>query len=455
MAKTPVKRKARSGSEHGLTSLSVCGFKSLVGTCTIEVRELTVLAGANSSGKSSIMQPFLLLKQTLDAPYDPGPLRLDGDNVRFSSVGQFLPLRTGCGSDGALVISTTIGDDTLSLSFRPGTDHVLDLCEMAYSEPGQHTVLRPSMDPKQARATIGAFAEAFESIFTRTKTKGQFKPEWVVQRSRCFLELLLRDVGQPANGIRPPFPVPLADSFEMELRRIIHVPGLRGNPVRVYRTTAVGPDFAGTFENYVASVVYRWQQTKDTRLQGLGGDLRALGLTWKVQAKPVDDTQVELRVGRLPQAVRGGAADLVSVADVGFGVSQVLPVLVALRVAEPGRLVYIEQPEIHLHPKAQVALAEVLAQAAQRGVRVVVETHSDLLLVSLQRLVAEGRLEPEKVKLHWFQREADGSTKVASHDMDEAGAFGDWPVDFGEVAMATEGAYLDAAEARLAEGGGA
>src|SRR5215831_5829541 len=74
-----------------ITSLSVSGFKSIVDEQTIEIRPLTLLAGANSSGKSSIMQPLLLLKQTLEAPYDPGPLLLDGPNVRFTSARQFRP----------------------------------------------------------------------------------------------------------------------------------------------------------------------------------------------------------------------------------------------------------------------------------------------------------------------------------------------------------------------------
>ena len=73
---------------------------------------------------------------------------------------------------------------------------------------------------------------------------------------------------------------------------------------------------------------------------------------------------------------------MVSIADVGFGVSQVLPVLVALTSREiRDSLVYLEQPELHLHPNAQVALAQMLADAAKRGVRVVAETHSSLLLI--------------------------------------------------------------------------
>ena len=137
---------------------------------------------------------------------------------------------------------------------------------------------------------------------------------------------------------------------------------------------------------------------------------------------------------------------MVSIADVGIGVSQVLPVLVALIVAEPGQLVYLEQPELHLHPNAQVALAQMLADAAKRGVRVVAETHSSLLLLGVQTLVAEGKLSPELVKLHWFSRNKDGVTEVDSVDLDEAGTYGDWSVDFDDVSLNAQSRFLDAVD---------
>ena len=182
----------------------------------------------------------------------------------------------------------------------------------------------------------------------------------------------------------------------------------------------------------------------------LGVQLKRLGLTWKVEAKKLDDANVELRVGRLPRPVQGGARDMVNIADVGFGVSQTLPVVVALLEAKPGQLVFIEQPEIHLHPRAQVAMAELLADAARRGVMLVVETHSSSLLLAVQTLVAEGSLSPDLVKLHWFTRnESSGATKITSADLDEAGRFGDWPEDFADVSLEAEARYLDAAEASL------
>jgi hypothetical protein len=233
------------------------------------------------------------------------------------------------------------------------------------------------------------------------------------------------------------------------IRDVIHVPGLRGNPLRTYPVTAVGGEFPGTFERYVASIVADWQQRGNSgKLQELAHDLQTLGLTWKVRVRPISDTQVELQVGRLPRAAQGGAWDLVSIADVGFGVSQTLPVLVALRTARNGQVVYLEQPEIHLHPRAQLALCNVIATAVRRGVRVVVETHSSLLLVGIQTLVAKGTISRDAVILHWFERSTSGDTRVSSAEVDDEGSFGEWPEDFGSVTLGAESDYLDAASER-------
>ena len=105
-----------------------------------------------------------------------------------------------------------------------------------------------------------------------------------------------------------------------------------------------------------------------------------------------------------------------------------MPVLVALLVADEGQLVYIEQPELHLHPRAQYRLAQIMADAARRGVRLVAETHSALLLLHLRTLLAKGEIDPDLVRLHWFSRDpGDGTTSIHTADMDENGAFGDWP----------------------------
>src|SRR5437016_14547610 len=90
MAKSSRARGPAKQEPPAIVEIRVAGFKSICDEQSIEIRPLTILAGANSSGKSSMMQPMLLLKQTLEASYDPGPLLLHGPNVKFTSADQLL-----------------------------------------------------------------------------------------------------------------------------------------------------------------------------------------------------------------------------------------------------------------------------------------------------------------------------------------------------------------------------
>ena len=438
-----------------ISTISVAGFKSISTERTLAIRPLTLLAGANSSGKSSMMQPLLLLKQTLEAQYDPGPLLLNGPNAHFTSVSQFWPVT----ADSTQFVITVGASNAqkIGLAFRREKNQrglIIAYTQYYFARSSyklsEQTTVSEVID--FIRATVQPVQPAAESYERQLQTsRGE------IRTSRSFLEFVMHLKGQPA-GIEP-YSIPSVFSprsyaFDGIIHRVmdvIHLPGLRGNPERAYPVTAVGQTFPGTFESYAASLIDHWSTESPEKLKGLGDDLKTLGLTWKIDAKRVADTQVELFVGRMPRPKQGGAHDLVSIADVGFGVSQTLPVVVALRAARPGQLVYIEQPEIHLHPRAQVAMAKLLVNAAKRGVRVVAETHSSLILLAVQTLVAEGVVAPDLVGLNWFVRnEKNGTTRIETAELDSAGRFGDWPEDFDEVALKTESAYLAAAEARLA-----
>jgi len=410
-----------------ITAITVGGFKSIRDPQRIEIGPLTVLAGANSSGKSSMIQPLLLLKQTLDAPYDPGPLLLGGPNVQFTAVEQVLS-----SSKSEFFISFENNDKTTTYAFKGAPERGFEVKELRVNLPGKgEVILRPNMSREKILNILETLYSDVPPLLEEIKNS-----DLKVRRDRFSLLILSKPIGFNLSNIGE------------SLLYLIHVPALRGNPERNYKVTpVVRSPFPGTFENYTASVIYSWQEKGDDKINELAGDLKELGLTWKVKAKKLGLEQVELQVGRLTKGTRGGARDLVSIADVGFGVSQVLPVLVALLVAEPRQMVYIEQPEIHLHPRAQVALAGILAKAARRGVRVIIETHSDLLLLGIQTVVANKRLSGEKVKLHWFTRNKEGFTEVRSTELDESGAFKDreWPEDFSDVSMRAQSDYLDAA----------
>jgi predicted ATPase len=438
----------------GIAELAVSGYKSIARFHSIEIRPLTILAGANSSGKSSILQALLLLKQTLDASIDPGPLLLEGPNVTFTSADQFLS-RLGkekCCDTFEVGIGLVSGI-RIDLSFKRHPGKGFQIHQQGFSEQGRGGTLRPDMTSAELDATFPSVAKEWDEwlAFAGAPHDGDSRAgrqpgnsvTLRVRRNRCFLEVLA--TYEPLGMDLPPeFSTAL---IGREISRLIHVPGLRGNPERTYPVAGVGETFPGTFEKYVASVIAKWQAGDKNKLEALNRALDGLGLTYRIVANPVAETRVELMVGRLAHGEHEGENDLVSVADVGFGVSQTLPVLVALLVAEPGQAVYLEEPEIHLHPRAQSAMAGLLAEAAIRGVRVIAETHSSILLRGIQTLVATGKLPPGLVKLHWFTRNPeDGSTEIHSGDLDKQGAFGDWPQDFDEVALETEKQYLDAAE---------
>jgi hypothetical protein len=408
----------RTDLREGITRITVAGYKSIAEEQSIDIRPLTLLAGANSSGKSSIMQPLLLLKQTLEASYDPGPLLLNGPNVKFTSADQLLSRRGRGEQTDTFCIGVGTGPDMLTGCFQKHVPGGLKIQQVTHVSAWAKTIWREGMPHDEVLSVIPTDIRGMYEQFPNKE-----KPCWAVVRDRCFLE---PELGTKGGGIRFPSLSP-GEIIGPHIRRVIHLPGLRGNPERTYPVTAVGSTFPGTFEKYTASVIAEWETVwRYDALEGPIRDLENLGLTSRVTARRIDDTQVELQVGRLIRA-KEKDEDWVSVADVGFGVSQALPVVVALHVAQPGQLVYLEQPEIHLHPRAQVAMAQVLANAAQRGVRVVAETHSALLLLGVQTLVAEGKLPPELVKLHWFTQREDGTTEISSRDLDETGAFGDWP----------------------------
>ena len=422
----------------GITKIAVKGFKSIAEECEIEVRPLTILAGANSSGKSSIMQPLLMLKQTLEESYDPGPLLIDGPNVQFTFAEQFLSTIDEKKVDCFQIRIETHKSNVFNAvrtTFRKGKNGI-EIVEMTKENSGPDQVLSakpltlyPEMSP-----------EEIKSLGNQDPT---FKNFDIVKRSRCFLYL-----GSQYSSSRL---YEVTYGFGAYIFNTIHLSGLRGNPERTYKLSSTGPRYPGTFENYAASVIHRWQETKDKRLETLTNAFYTLGLTGQVNTQKIGDVGIELQVGRLPYD-SNSETDMVNIADVGIGVSQVLPVVVAVIAAEPGQLVYLEQPELHLHPRAQVALARVLADAAKRGVRVVVETHSSLLLLGIQTLVAEGDLPPELVKLHWFTRREDGVTEVNSADLDEAGAYGEWPEDFADVSLHAQSSYIKAARSRFIKG---
>jgi len=416
----------------------VDGFKSFAERTEVALRPLTILAGANVAGKSTLMHALLLLKQTLESDYDAGPLRLDGSHVAFTHVEQMLwsgPPERATHFTLGLHIGSDVGYEA---TFRQGEGGVppLEITQATYVYRDQRAAL--SLEPSQEQ--LAAYLRLLSNLGVNRQ---DFVSSGHVQRQGFFPfipSLTRARDGEQADSLSL-FRPPISPDVERDVRGIIHLPELRGNPSRTYPVAAVGSSFQGPFTHYVASVIVEWQRRQDGRLDRLSEDLKALGLTSRVRAHQVSDVALALRVGRTANAQ---GDDTVDIADTGLSLSQALSVLVALLVAEPGQLVFVEHPELHLHPRAVRALAGPIQRAIERGVWVVLETHSDLLLISLQEQVARGALRPEDVLLHWVGRDERGASVLHSTMLDESGAWGDMPIDFNDVHLEAMRNYLDA-----------
>ena len=119
--------------------------------------------------------------------------------------------------------------------------------------------------------------------------------------------------------------------------------------------------------------------------------------------------------------------------SVGFGITYVLPVLIAALSARAGSILIVENPEAHLHPQGQARMGELLARVASTGVQVIVETHSDHVLNGL-RLAVHGRMiDPERIAMHFFSRKREAGrtrSRFESPTIDKDGRLDRWPDGF-------------------------
>lgn len=111
------------------------------------------------------------------------------------------------------------------------------------------------------------------------------------------------------------------------------------------------------------------------------------------------------RIGLTVHQAGNMGADYFTAQNVGFGISYVLPVVLALLNAKSGELLILENPEAHLHPKGQRKMGELIARAAQGGVQIIVETHSDHVLNGIRLCAKNGRIDPDIVRLYYFTRQ--------------------------------------------------
>jgi predicted ATPase len=416
-----------------ITKLILENFKSWQ-QANLSLGRISVLFGTNSSGKSSLLQSLLLLKQTVENFDRSRALHFGEPQKDFVQLGNFEEMVYGHKKANTIAIGLDWRPKN-KIEIGPGISTEWLSYEGAFQLTDEQVVLSTlSYGAEQIQFALKRGAQGKYSAFAgegMEGTKYSFEPP-----ESCY--------GLPHQSSRHFhhfFPLEFSHQFESLMSRIRYLGPLRQEASRVYSWSGSKPNSVGLKGEYaVQAMLSALKEKKISRgRRGQGAVIKLheeatkwmqkLGVADKLQLVPLDDGE---RFFEVKLQVKGGQYSA-SLVDVGVGVSQVLPVIVQLYFTPPGSILLFEQPEIHLHPSVQASLADLFIDAAEvMGHQLIIESHSEHFLVRMQRRIAEAETQlahKEFIKLYVCGI-ADGRSKAKELELDEYGRIREWPQDF-------------------------
>lgn len=367
-----------------ITSLSLTNFKSAKNLC-IELKPLTLLAGLNGSGKSSVLQSIGLAKQSLDSDSTGGQLILDGPVVCI-----------GYGSD---VLFEAAESDDLAIELASGSEVFQWRGEVATDSDTIPTTFEGDTSKLVNLLKGFQFIQANRIVpdnqYKVANTKARYDG-YLGTHGEYTVDFLSRNDGLKVSAARQ---CPISEASNRIDIDLLH-------------------DVAQT--DYLPDVISGW-------LQFLSPGVRAI-------AKPVElslSASLRFEYRGYPDIFRALEGREHRPSNVGFGLTYSLPILVACLAAQSGSIILLENPEAHLHPRGQSALGLMLALCAKDGVQIIVETHSDHLLNGIRLAAKKGHINADDVITHFFTRDvATGVSNVTTPILLNTGRYSDWPSGF-------------------------
>lgn len=458
-----------------LTSLRIQNFKAWKDTGPMRLAPLTVIFGTNSSGKSSLGHLLLALKQTVQMADRKRALHL-GDENALIDLGTFADClyahdlqRTLEFSLGWSMPRTMVVSDALGHGKYTGEELALS-AKLSADKTGQPQTIEIgyTLGPDSASAlqvTHGRNASGGTLASKPLKLVHAVGRKWPAEPPEKFYRFADRTLSRYQNA---DFLAEFALETERVLDGVFYLGPLRRPPKRVYQWSGDTPrDVGQQGEHAIAALLAAAQQGRELnrgyrrRKQRFDAFIAAwlvdLGVINAFEVKPVARGRKEYEVLIKTHA----DAPEVKLTDVGFGVSQVLPALVQAFYAPRGSTIWMEQPEIHLHPMAQSNLADAFISAVQsyedenpRGTQLIIETHSEHFLTRLQRRVAEGAIKPDDIAVYFVSHQSGGA-HAETLQLDLAGEVSNWPPNFfgdemGDIAARTLAAIKRRATANKA-----
>ncbi len=397
-----------------ITKLRAQNFKSWQDTGPLQFAPLTGLFGANSSGKTSILQVLLMLMQTVESP-DRNRVLHFGDDRSFVDFGTFHDL-----------LYTHNTDLTLQLDVSWKLNKPLPFSRTSLW-PINNLTFYTEIHEENDRI----LAACFRYTTDKDEFVGMKRSNKNKKSGRNQYELIHGGFQATRNPGRP--------AFENLCSEITYLGPLREYPRRSYIWSGERPQDVGLSgeEAIPALLAARAEGLTSPRLVNVNRShkpiehrilewLQKMELIHSFSLEPIAENRkdYEFRVKKSPNSSE------VLITDVGFGVSQLLPVLVLCYYVPENSTIILEQPEIHLHPKVQSDLADVLIDVVKnRNVQIILESHSEHLLLRLMRRMAEEDISADDTALYFCQIN-DGTSEIERLKIDQYGNISNWPQDF-------------------------
>ena len=430
-----------------LTHICMKNFKSWRDSGEVKLAPLTGFFGANSSGKSSLLQMLLLLKQTIGSE----KVLFFGDENSLVNLGSFNE-----------VIHRHNRDAQLELEFRGKLrePYTIDLSlEDRFPDENNGRLLhfQHSAQCGRRRTAPSKFLLRFTSpvsgkwsgrlMVTEKGINFSMKRTWGTPMSKPATEYH-GCTACSGNEWNWRFLKEFSSVFETFFSDIYYLASTRAEPRRQTRWKGEHPIDVGKRGHDVISALLSArviQQGQNEKRISAWLQQMKLAHAFSLESQGDDGKDYEIRIRK------NAESPAVTLVDMGYGLSQFLPVLVLCYHVPEGSTLILEQPGIHLHPMVQSQLADLLIEVVtERNLQVIVESHSEHLLVRLQRRIAEGTVGRDKIGLYFCSNdEAEGVSTLEPLKVDRVGNIRNWPENFFGDVMGDMFAITDAQAKQL------
>lgn len=439
-----------------LSNIKISNFKCFSEEVNLELKKLTLLTGANSTGKSSLMYSVLGAFQSPQFPFNYSA------NGRFVNMGNFSEMVYGHDVSLPIGISFTLDEDgfpftidtvwtnnedneqiTLSkyeahsdifdFSIRPkedgdGTEYLLSLDYRPH-----HNLTRKIHNLDMMLSDLYRVAEIYKNS---VKNEDITKELMAGYEQRTTVEdVLLKVVDKTIScGENVRATVAFGVVHRLIMDRIKHYKD-KMNFISSYRLPGERTYLEESLDNgkihasgkgFVNQLLV-WREKNRKNYESLIGAMRSMGVLYDIEPERIGGGQFKIGV----TIHKEGPTALLT--DVGFGISQLLPVIVGDIELGDGSTLFAAQPEIHLHPNAQANYADYLVSQLDKK-NYVVETHSEYLLNRIRLAIVKGKLKEEDIRVYYLSQERDAS-KLYTIRFTKSGQILGAPKEFFETYM--------------------